>query len=53
MNILRVFLTCALIFEQVVFPLSGLFAQSNDKSFTQDLQGPSGDEGGPILEDQG
>ncbi|MCX5790759.1 MAG: hypothetical protein NTY45_00850, partial [Elusimicrobia bacterium] len=52
MNILRVFLMCALIAEQVIFPVSQLFAQGTDKSFTQDLQGPSGDEGGPILEDQ-
>ncbi|OGS13623.1 MAG: hypothetical protein A2234_00045 [Elusimicrobia bacterium RIFOXYA2_FULL_58_8] len=53
MNILRVFLTCTLIFEQVLFPVCGAFAQESDKPFMQDMQGPGGDEGGPMLEEQG
>ncbi|HAT73216.1 MAG TPA: hypothetical protein DCS63_10420 [Elusimicrobia bacterium] len=54
MKTLKILLAYALIFEQVAFPMAGLFAQdappSADKNFAQDLQGPSGEEGGPILE---
>jgi len=54
MKTLKILLVCALSFEQVAFPVAGLFAQdalpSADKNFAQDLQGPSGEEGGPILE---
>jgi type II secretory pathway component GspD/PulD (secretin) len=54
MKTLKLLLVFALVFEQVAFPVAGLFAQdappSADKNFAQDLQGPSGEEGGPILE---
>jgi type II secretory pathway component GspD/PulD (secretin) len=54
MKTLKILLAFALAFEQVVFPVSWLFAQealpSADKNFAQDLQGPAGEEGGPILE---
>ncbi len=56
MKTLKIMLALALALEQVVFPVSYLFAQdevpSADKNFAQDLQGPSGDEGGPIMEGQ-
>ncbi|MCM2267438.1 MAG: hypothetical protein NDI60_06630 [Elusimicrobiales bacterium] len=54
MKTMRILLACALAFEQAVLPVSCLFAQEElptaEKNFAQDLQGPSGDEGGPILE---
>ena len=53
MKFLKICLTLTLTFEQLLFPVAGLFAQdapAADKSFTQDLQGPGGEEGGPILE---
>ncbi|OGR51023.1 MAG: hypothetical protein A2049_03980 [Elusimicrobia bacterium GWA2_62_23] len=54
MKTLKILLACALAFEQAVLPVSMLWAQQElptaDKNFAQDLQGPSGDEGGPILE---
>lgn len=53
MKFFKIFLTLTLTFEQLLFPVAGLFAQNApaaDKNFAQDLQGPSGEEGGPILE---
>jgi type II secretory pathway component GspD/PulD (secretin) len=53
MKFLNICLTLALTFEQVLFPVASLFAQAApaaDKNFSQDLQGPSSEEGGPILE---
>jgi len=54
MKTLKILLACALAFEQAILPVSMLWAQeelpSADKNFAQDLQGPSGEEGGPILE---
>ena len=51
MKTLKILLACALAFEQAVLPVSMLWAQQElptaDKNFAQDLQGPSGDEGGP------
>ncbi len=56
MRSLKILLVFALAFEQVVFPVSSLFAQGTppaaDKDFAQDLQGPGGDEGGPVLDSQ-
>ena len=54
MKTMKILLACALMFEQAFLPVSAVFAQedlpSADKNFAQDLQGPGGDEGGPILE---
>ncbi|OGR41390.1 MAG: hypothetical protein A2X35_10290 [Elusimicrobia bacterium GWA2_61_42] len=54
MKTLKILLAFALVFEQAVLPVSWLFAQDElpaaEKNFAQDLQGPSGGEGGPILE---
>ncbi len=53
MKTLKILLVFTLALEQFLFPVAGLFAQeapSADKDFAQDLQGPGGDEGGPILE---
>ncbi len=54
MKIFKILLVLTLAFEQLVFPIAGLYAQeapaAADKSFSQDLQGPSTEEGGPILE---
>jgi type IV pilus assembly protein PilQ len=53
MKTLKILLALALAFEPVLFPVAGLYAQdaaSGDKDFAQDLQGPGGDEGGPILD---
>lgn len=52
MKILRILLVFTLAFEQLLFPVAGLFAQDApaDKDFAQDLQGPGGEEGGPILD---
>ena len=53
MKMLKILLVFTLVFEQVLFPVAGLFAQetpAGDKDFAQDLQGPGGDEGGPILD---
>ncbi|OIO01123.1 MAG: hypothetical protein AUJ51_08835 [Elusimicrobia bacterium CG1_02_56_21] len=55
MKILKILLAFTLAFEQLLFPVAGLFAQSSpsaDRNFTQDLQGPGGDEGGPILDSE-
>lgn len=56
MNKLRVLITLCLLAEQAVLPFGALFAQSEapaqDKNFMQDLQGPAGEEGGPIMEAQ-
>lgn len=56
MKFLKICLTLTLTFEQLLFPVAGLFAQDSpaaDKNFAQDLQGPGGEEGGPILESSG
>lgn len=57
MKTMKIILACALAFEQALLPVSSVFAQedlpSADKNFAQDLQGPGGDEGGPILESGG
>jgi len=53
MKFLKICLVLTLTLEQLLFPVAGLFAQdapAADKNFAQDLQGPSGEEGGPILE---
>ncbi len=53
MKFLKICLTLTLTFEQLLFPVAGLFAQdapAADRNFAQDLQGPGGEEGGPILE---
>ncbi len=53
MKTLKILLAFTLAFEQLLFPVAGLYAQgapAADKDFAQDLQGPGGDEGGPILE---
>lgn len=53
MKTLKILLALALTLEPVLFPVAGLYAQdlpSADKDFAQDLQGPGGDEGGPILD---
>jgi len=53
MKTLKLLLALALALEPVLFPVAGLYAQeapSGDKDFAQDLQGPGGDEGGPILD---
>ena len=56
MKILKILLVFTLAFEQLLIPVAGLYAQDaapeSDKGFSQDLQGPSGDEGGPILDPQ-
>lgn len=56
MKTLKALLVITLALEQVLFPVSQLFAEdatpTSDKNFTQDLQGPSGEEGGPILDSQ-
>ncbi|PIU20249.1 MAG: hypothetical protein COT18_03235, partial [Elusimicrobia bacterium CG08_land_8_20_14_0_20_59_10] len=48
MKTLKILLASALFFEQAVLPAALVFAQD----FNQDLQGPGGGEGGPMLEDQ-
>lgn len=56
MKFLKICLTLTLTLEQLLFPVAGLFAQDSpaaDKNFAQDLQGPGGEEGGPILESSG
>ena len=56
MKKLRILLTICLLAEQFAAPAAMLFAQEDtplpagEKNFTQDLQGPSSGEGGPILE---
>ncbi len=56
MNKLRILLTVCLLAEQVAAPVAIVFAQEGtkfpaaEKNFTQDLQGPSTEEGGPILD---
>ncbi|MBI4351906.1 MAG: hypothetical protein HY550_10730 [Elusimicrobia bacterium] len=50
MKILRILLVFTLAFEQLLIPAAGVFAQDADKDFAQDLQGPGGEEGGPILD---
>ncbi|OGR75445.1 MAG: hypothetical protein A2X32_13075 [Elusimicrobia bacterium GWC2_64_44] len=53
MKTLKILLALALALEPVLFPVAGLYAQdapAGDKDFAQDLQGPGGDEGGPILD---
>ncbi|HBB67440.1 MAG: hypothetical protein A2X28_09110 [Elusimicrobia bacterium GWA2_56_46] len=55
MKKLRILLTVCLLAEQFAAPAALLFAQEtqlpdSDKDFTADLQGPSSEEGGPILE---
>ena len=56
MKIFRILLTLCLLAEQFAVPVAAVFAQDaqtpeSDKNFTQDLQGPSSDEGnGPILD---
>ncbi|MHB0994755.1 MAG: secretin N-terminal domain-containing protein [Elusimicrobiales bacterium] len=53
MKTFKILLAFTLAFEQLLFPVAGLYAQdapSADRDFAQDLQGPGGDEGGPILE---
>ncbi|OGR62962.1 MAG: hypothetical protein A2X31_04290 [Elusimicrobia bacterium GWB2_63_22] len=53
MKTLKILLAFTLAFEQLLVPVAGLYAQgvpAADKDFAQDLQGPGGDEGGPILE---
>ena len=56
MKKLRILLTLCLLTEQLAMPVAVVFAQedtklpASDKNFTQDLQGPSTEEGGPILE---
>ncbi len=54
MKKLRILLTLCLLAEQCVVPVAVVFAQDSqtlesDKNFTQDLQGPSSEDGGPIL----
>jgi len=55
MKKLRILLTVCLLAEQFAAPAALLFAQEtqlpdSEKGFTADLQGPSSEEGGPILE---
>ena len=53
MKTLRILLALALAMEPVLFPVTALYAQdapAADKDFAQDLQGPGGEEGGPILD---
>ena len=56
MKKLRIVLTICLLAEQFAAPAAMLFAQEDtqlppaEKNFTQDLQGPSSEEGGPILD---
>jgi type II secretory pathway component GspD/PulD (secretin) len=53
MKTFRIVLAFTLALEPLLFPVAGLYAQdapAADKDFAQDLQGPAGDEGGPILE---
>ncbi|MDO8805513.1 MAG: secretin N-terminal domain-containing protein [Elusimicrobiota bacterium] len=53
MKMLKILLAFMLAFEQLLFPVALLFAQdapAGDKDFAQDLQGPGGEEGGPILD---
>ncbi len=58
MKSIRILISLALAAEPLLFPVVPLFAQtgsssqsSSDRSFAQDLQGPSGgDGGGPILD---
>ncbi|OGR46502.1 MAG: hypothetical protein A2021_00515 [Elusimicrobia bacterium GWF2_52_66] len=56
MNKLRILITLCLLGEQAALPFGTLFAQSGsaaqDKNFMQDLQGQSGEEGGPITESE-
>ena len=51
MKLFKILLAFTLAFEQLLFPVAQLFAQDGgDKDFAQDLQGPAGEEGGPILD---
>ncbi len=52
MKTIKILLALTLALDPVIFPAASLYAQgSEDKSFAQDLQGPGGDVGGPILDD--
>lgn len=55
MKIFKILIVFTLAFEQFIYPVA-LYAQDaapeGDKGFSQDLQGPGGDEGGPILASQ-
>lgn len=53
MKSLKILLAFTLALEPLLFPAAALYAQdlpSADRNFAQDLQGPGGDEGGPILD---
>ena len=51
MKIIKILLAFTLTAEPLLFPVASLYAQgAADKDFAQDLQGPAGDEGGPILD---
>jgi len=52
MKLIKILLAFTLVFEQLLFPVTLLFAQDagGDRDFAQDLQGPAGEEGGPILD---
>ncbi|MGD9641555.1 MAG: secretin N-terminal domain-containing protein [Elusimicrobiales bacterium] len=51
MKIIKILLAFTLTAEPLLFPVASLYAQeSADRDFAQDLQGPAGDEGGPILD---
>jgi len=52
MKIIKILLAFTLAAEPLLFPVASLYAQGNsaDRDFAQDLQGPAGDEGGPILD---
>ncbi|OGR96525.1 MAG: hypothetical protein A2016_00700 [Elusimicrobia bacterium GWF2_62_30] len=48
MKTIKILLAWVLLLQQAAFPVASLFAQD----FNQDLQGPGGEEGGPMLEEQ-
>jgi len=51
MKIIKILLAFTLTAEPLLFPVASLYAQgAADRDFAQDLQGPAGDEGGPILD---
>jgi type IV pilus assembly protein PilQ len=51
MKIIKILLAFSLTAEPLLFPVASLYAQgAADRDFAQDLQGPAGDEGGPILD---
>jgi len=55
MKSLKILLAFTLALEPLLFPAAALYAQdapSADRNFAQDLQGPGGDEGGPILDSE-